>query len=248
MATAMVRTRRRPEHEPQQTSLRLAPSRRRRPRLLIGSVAILLACTALFVSAYERAGRQMGVLAVVKAVPQGGTIEASDIAVARMSASGAIVPIPASELDAVVGRRASVALVRGGILTASDIARSSTIPAGDAVVGIAAKSSQLPSEGIAPGETVDVVLTGVPGSPVLTPGSSAAPSNGTSGAVVGSQPLQLAGAVLAPNALVTGVGSTSAAGTDQTDISLLVPLSVAPLIATASAAGQVALIVVTSDQ
>lgn len=248
MATVTVRTRRRPGHEPQQTALRLAPSPRRRSRLLIGSIAVLLACTALFVSAYERAGRQMEVLAVVKAVAQGGTIEASDIAVARMSASGAIVPIPASEMAAVVGRRAAVALVRGGILTTSDLARSSTIPAGDAVVGIAAKSSQLPSEGIAPGETVDVVLTGVPGSPALTPGSSAVPSNGSPGLGAGSQPLPLAGTVLVPNALVTGVASMGAAGTDETNVSLLVPLNVAPVIATASAAGQVALIVVSSAQ
>ncbi|MHB8328478.1 MAG: SAF domain-containing protein [Acidimicrobiales bacterium] len=198
---------------------------------------------ALFVSAYLKAGHQVSVLAVARAVPEGAVLHTTDLAVARISASRGILPIPVADAAAVVGRRAAVSLVPGGLLTLGDLSDAPTLPEGEAIVGVAAKSSQLPASGVVPGETVDVVLTGLPGSPAVIVGGSASSTPSSSGSVQSLLPT-LAGTVLAPDVTVAGVGLQTSTNTDTTNVSLLVPLALAPVVASASAAGQVALVVV----
>jgi hypothetical protein len=220
--------------------LRISAVSSRRPRLMIGSLVLLVACMALFVSSYAKASHQVAVLAVAKIVAPGAVITPDDLTVVHISATGPIAPIAATDANQVVGRRAAVGLVPGGLLTPSDLSRATAVPAGDAVVGVQAKSSQLPAEGVSPGETVDVVLTGIPGAPAI---AAATPVGGQSGGV--SQASGPVGAVLAPQVTVVAVGPGPSASSDATVVSLVVPIAVAPLIATASAAGQVALVAVS---
>lgn len=226
MTATMTRTRTR---DAPGSALRLAPvRRRRRSGLLAASLVLFTACTALFVSAYLRAGHQVAVLAVAKAVPQGGVVSADDLAVVRLSASGGLAPIAATSASEVVGRRAAVPLVPGSLLTMSEVTSAPTIDPDQAIVGVALRPSQLPSGGVSPGEEVDVVLTGVPG----TPYASGAPSS-------------VSASVLASNALVTAAALTSASSTAGTTVvSLLVPRVQAGVIASASSAGEVALVLV----
>jgi Flp pilus assembly protein CpaB len=150
------------------------------------------------------------------------------LVVVRISVSGGLAPIAASSAVEVIGRRAAVPLVRGALLTMAEIANATSIDPGDAIVGVAVKASQLPAGGVSPGSTVDVVLTGVPG----TPDTNGASSN-------------LAATVLASGVLVTSVqfdASSSTVGTMV--VSLLAPRPLAGIIASASAAGQVALVLV----
>jgi hypothetical protein len=217
-------------------------------------VVLLAACTALFASAYLRAGHQVPVLAVARSVPQGDVVRAGDLTVVRVSATGPLAPVAAVDAGHVVGRRAAVGLVPGALLTMAELTNGSEIPAGDAIVGVAVRAGQLPAEGVQAGETVDVVLTGQPGTPAVSAPSQAtsAPSLPASvtGQSAGSALSLLTGGVLASDVLVTGtrtgsaIGSGSAANSGETDVSLLVPASAAPLLASASAAGQVALIAV----
>jgi hypothetical protein len=52
--------------------LRLDPvGHRRRPALAVGSIALIVACVAVFISAYLKAGNQVSVLAVARTVTQG---------------------------------------------------------------------------------------------------------------------------------------------------------------------------------
>ena len=192
---------------------------------------LLTTCTALFVSAYLRAGHQVSVLAVARPVAQGATVSASDLVVVRLSASGRLTPVPAAQAAAVVGRRAAVALLPGSLLTMSDLANVPRLAPGQAVVGVALKPSQLPADGVFPGESVDVILTGLPDTGGAASGTNGAPA--------------LSATVLAPQVLVTAVDvpdQTSPTGT--VDVSLLVPHDLAGVVASASVAGQVALVVI----
>ncbi|HLX87909.1 MAG TPA: SAF domain-containing protein, partial [Acidimicrobiales bacterium] len=242
-----------------------------RTGVLAGSALLIAACSALFASAYLKASHQTAVLAVAHSVPQGSFVYAGDLTVVHISTSGRLFPIPSADASRVVGRRAAVALVPGSLLTMGDLSGTAPVPKGLAVVGVEVKSAQLPAEGVASGESVDVVLTGVAGAPAFAPDAPAlvplggpVPSNSTAANVPeatgtsngadqsagtdssGAQAPSLAATVLAPGALVTHSAEPTATSSGTTDVSLLVPIAVAPVVASASAAGQVALIAVTA--
>jgi hypothetical protein len=110
---------------------------------------------------------------------------------------------------------------------------------GKDVVGVATKAGQLPAGGVAVGDTVDVILTGSPAT--LTGGAD----DGTVDTGSSAAPGQLEiGGVLAPNATVTGVAGPTDSSPDTIVISVLIPSAMAPLVASASAAGQAALVLV----
>ena len=235
------------QHHPSPLRMQVAP--RRRPALLAGSAVLLTACTALFVSAYLKAGHQVPVLGISHAVPQGAVITSSDLTVVRLAASGLLEPVPASEASQVVGRRASVGLLPGSLLTRAEVTSGSPVPPGDAIVGVSVKQSQLPAEGVNVGERVDVVLTGIPGSPAFATTGGSAPSSGGQSGQAAASPLGdvaavVAGAVVAGHVVVTAFTPGTAANGNAIAVSVLVPATVAPVVATASAAGQVALVAV----
>ena len=217
--------------------LRLEPERRRKPKLLLASVALLVACAALFGVAYARAGHLTPVLAVAKPVAAGSIVSDADLSVVRIATSGHVSAVPVGDADLVVGRRAAVALAPGEILTLAQVTQAAPLAPGEALVGIAAKSSQLPAGGVEPGQTVSAVLTGLPDSPL----SSGSTPSGTGGPdPSGATPV---GTILATAVTVSAV-SPGDAGEDLTIVSLVVPVTQAPGLAAASAAGQVALIAV----
>jgi hypothetical protein len=220
--------------------LRLEPARRRRrPLLAVGSLALVATCIALFTGAYTSAGAQMSVIAVVNRVAQGQTITGADLKVVKITRSTGLAIVPAANADAYLGRPASVSLLPGTLLAPGDVSSDVAPPLGDAIVGIAIKPGQMPAAGVAPGEHVDIVLTGQPGS-----ADTASPPS-TSSSQSASGPLSGPGTVLLPSVLVTDVRAQPASGgSGETDVSLLVPREFAPDVANASAANEAALVVV----
>jgi hypothetical protein len=227
--------------------LRLDPVRhRRRPALAVGSLALVVACVAVFVSVYLKAGNEASVLAVDRVVPQGQVVQADDLTVVRITTNSSIATVPAADASAVVGRRAADRLEPDSLLSSTDLVTAYAPPAGMSIVGVAVKEGQLPATGVAPGETVDVVLTGLPGAPATTTSGATATGQGAGvpASTTSGEPVS-AGTVIVPDATVLETASSSASsGSDALDVSLLTASSLAPLVATASAAGQVALIVV----
>jgi hypothetical protein len=222
--------------------LRLEPTgKRRRPLLAIGSIVLVAASVAAFTSAYLRAGHKESVLEVTAPVSQGQILSADDLAPATLSVSSGVSVVPATAASSVIGRRVSVPLVPGTLLADADLDADAIPPPGNAVVGIALKAGQMPAAGVSPGDAVDIVLTGSPGSPdtASVPAVSAGPP--VSGPVSGP------GTVLAPGVLVTDVATPSASsGSDTFVVSVIVARALAPIVASASAAGQAALVVVNT--
>jgi len=230
----MTATLNRPRTETANAALRLEPVSRRRPALALGSLALVVVSVAVFVALYAQAGGQRSVLAVARPVSQGAVVEERDLMVVRITATAGVATVPGSALTFVVGRRAAEVLEPGSLLSWSEVVDHSEPPGGDSIVGVAVKDGQLPASGVAPGETVDVVLTGAPGSPVSEASQAGDPDAGA------GQP----GSVLAPGSTVLDASPSAASGAGTIDVSLLVSSTVAPLVATASAAGQVALVIV----
>lgn len=239
MATTLTRSR--PSGDSEVGDLRFEPrtSRRRRPVLALLSALLVVLSITVFTSLYLRAGNQVSVLAVAQPVAQGDVLTAADLTVVRISLSSGVSAIDADMAGSVVGRRVAMPLVPGALLVATDISSASSPPSGYAIVGVALKPGQLPASGVFAGETVDVVMTGVPGAPYTASDSQ---SQDQSQASVSGP-----GTILAPGALVTDVAPPSAsAGSDNVVVSLEVSRALAPVIASSSAAGQAALVVVAS--
>ncbi len=243
MVTTLTRSQ--PAIRPDKDGLRLEPrSIRRRPILALSSALLVAVCVATFTSLYLRAGHEVSVLAIARPVSQGQILTDQDLSVVRISMSSGVTAVSANSAATVVGRRVSVPLEPGALLVPADVTTAPSLPAGYAIVGVVLKSGQLPASGVVPGEAVDVVMTGAPGTPYSGSSGSGDQSSGQSepGGVSGP------GTILAPEVSVTDVAvSPASSGSDTVVVSLEVPRTLAPVIASASAAGQAALVVVTPE-
>ena len=233
-------TRQRPDTPATPPSLRFRGNgRRRRPTVAIASLALVTSCVAIFTSLYVHAGDRVAVLAVARDVPQGHVVTFDDLTVVSISLSAGLSPVSAGDLRRVVGHRATVSLLPGTLLGVKDLAVGTGPARGNAVVGVATKAGQLPAGGVATGDTVDVILTGSP----ATLATGTGPGAATTGSSATSGEIEVGG-ILAPDATVTGVAAPSASSPDTIVVSVLVPSTLAPLVANASAAGQTALVLV----
>jgi hypothetical protein len=178
---------------------------------------MLVAFCAVGVAAFTASlGHRRSVLVVARPVSAGAVIHDADLGEARLPADPALRTIPASQRRLFVGRIAGVNLVPGTLLAPGELATGPLVDAAHAVVGLALKAGQFPTQ-LHPLDVVTVVET--------SPPSSAGPADAS---------------ILADNAQVT---STDLAADGQTTVvSILVPRSVAPVVAGAAARGEVSLV------
>jgi SAF domain len=208
--------------------------RSRRPLLVVASGLLVVVSIAMFASLYSSANHQTTVLVVVNTIDQGQQITAGDLGQASVSISSGVVPIAVADAHQLSGKRASVTIPAGSLLTMADVSGGETVATGDAIVGIALKTGQLPAGGVKVGDHVMMVLTNSPGTPVT--GMSTAASSASSG--------EATTGVLIPRAAVFGVDLPSANSSSGTSllVSVEVPQAVAADVATAAAADQVSLV------
>jgi hypothetical protein len=201
----------------------------------------------MFAALYLRAGHLVPVLAVAHAVPEGQVIESNDLETLRVSPTPGLNAIPARDVDRVIGRSATELLEPGTLVAQSDLSEGDPIPPGSAVVGVAFSLSQLPAGGVAVGEDVDVILTGQRNAPDSEGSSDPTATTPDAG---GAGMAGVPGSILVGDAEVvqSSLPSASSSDDDAAVVSLEVPANVGPSIAAASAAGQVALIVVSPLQ
>jgi hypothetical protein len=178
---------------------------------------LIVGLAALGMWLYQRAGAKQPVLVVTRQVPAGHVVHRGDLS--TVSVAGAVTAVAAGHVDSVVGETAAVDLLPNMLLQRSMLTMGSPITAGQVKVGVAVKPGQLPADGLAAGDRVEVLQ--VPSKDATGPAS----------------PPQVVTAV----AVVFSTAADPSA-TGGTVLSLLVPRSAAPAVAAASAAGQIALI------
>ncbi|PZF86511.1 SAF domain-containing protein [Jiangella anatolica] len=138
-----------------------APVRRyrRRPALIGLGVGLLATCGAGAAYLAQSSGDTVQVLAVTDTVHRGEVLDADRLTTARAAPDPALRPVAASELSAVVGRRAATDLPAGTLLTDASLTAASLPAAGQSVVGVAVTEAQLPRTDLVPGDRVRVFGT-----------------------------------------------------------------------------------------
>jgi flagella basal body P-ring formation protein FlgA len=192
------------------------PKLRRRPLLVVASVAAVCLGALLGVWAYTSVSTAQEVVAVRSDVQRGALISREDLVTVRIGVDPALSPIPAIEVDGVVGKRAAMDLPSGGLVTRDSIA-STVVPAQDmSVVGVALPAALLPGEPLRAGDQVRVVAT-----------------PGQQGEVTDAEQRSITATV---------VGVYPNADTGQTVVSVQVPYDQAVELAAHAATGKVAVV------
>jgi hypothetical protein len=206
------------------------PDKGRQPKLVVLGVALVVGCAAIGAELARRGSHVERYLELAVAVPAGSPITAGELTTAAMSAPSNLSPIPASDLGAVAGARATEPLVKGTLLVASDLTVSGQPGGGTALVGTSLQPDQAPAS-LAVGDAVVVVdSASTTGGASTSPAVSSVSGGGRRGARID----------VLGRGTVFSLLSGSASGT--LDVTIAVPASQASAIATASASGSLSLV------
>jgi hypothetical protein len=212
------------------TPPRAPKARRRSPAVLALAVALVAAGGLGGAVLYNATGQRSAVLALAHNVPAGASITAADLVVAHISLDPALLPVGAASLQNVIGMHATTDLMAGQFLTTTDVTRNVLVQAGQQVVGLPAKDSQLPATTLQPGTRVMVVSTGTANDGGGSGGSGATTTGGTILPPVGTQTA----------ATVITVGAADSTGISVVDVA--VPAAQGPQLAVLAASGGFAVV------
>ncbi|MFI0742354.1 SAF domain-containing protein [Streptomyces sp. NPDC021100] len=200
------------------------PAKRER-RWSVAALCIVLAvlCALGAAAAVTSASNRSRVLAVARDVPAGQPLTDADLTVAEVSTDAALTPVSASEKQSVLGKRPSVDLRKGGLLTSSQLAAGSGLGDNLQQVGVQVKRGQAPAGSLAPGDKVLAVTTPAQGDD----------QGAKKGGADDAQPSTISGTVV-------DVSRPDASGTVV--VNLAVATTDGPLLATRAAMGRIALV------
>ena len=192
------------------------PKLRRRPALFVaGVVATAFGCV-LGASVWSATTNTEEVLAARHTIHRGEVIAAADLQRVRISGDPALLVLPASAYNNVVGRRAALDISAGGLLTKESTANQSMPPRGQSIVGISLTPAQVPALPMHGGDKVRIIVT---------PGDNGEAPAGTPQFTVAE-------------VVDTGLDET----TGNTVVNVLVPYADAGVLAARAATGNVALV------
>src|SRR3954451_24990565 len=113
----------------------LPPARQRSIPLAVMGVLLCFLGALVFGAVHLRLDQRKVVLAIAHPVAAGQVINNSDLRTVRVSASG-IATIGETERSSVVGHIASVPLAPGSLVVRSQLGSATSVPSGQAVVGV----------------------------------------------------------------------------------------------------------------
>lgn len=158
MSNTVIRSNKPPDAEAS-TPVSPPPKLRRRPAATAGSVLAIAAGAIVAAWAWSSTTHTEEVLAARDTIARGTVIEADDLVRVRINADPALSPVPASQLEELVGQRAALDVAAGGLIT-SQSTTSAALPAkGMSVVGVALTPAQAPAVDLLAGDRVRVVVT-----------------------------------------------------------------------------------------
>ena len=194
-------------------------TRRRRPGLIGLAVLVVIGGGLTGARLYQGAGAKTAVVVAARDVAAGHRLDRADLE--TISIAGPVKAIAADRLESLVGQTAAVPIVNGTVLNRAMLSDEPAADRNHAMVGLALKPGQLPADGLASGDTVQLVI--VPPVNAAAAATSAPPR------------------VIVNEARVYAIrADDTAAGT--TVVTLVIGLADAPAVAAAGSAGQVVLI------
>ena len=152
---------------------------RRSWRYTAGAIAAILAGGLLSVSIYTASQHAESVFVVASTMQRGATFTAADLTTIAVTPGQRIDGYTPSESRQIIGRVAAVALPRGSLITHAAVASQLPLPSGQAVVGIAVKSSQMPAIGLEAGDRVVITPVASQSATIAQTGTQAADVDAT---------------------------------------------------------------------
>lgn len=199
------------------------PKRRPRRALMAAGVVLVILCALGTYWLTQRSAERVAVVGVARDVAWGELVTSADLVQVDVVADPALEPVPWSEFSSLVGQHAAVDLQAGSLLTEKSVTGAEVPGPGDALVGVSVKQSQMPVTTLRPGDRVLLVAT----------------ADTTAQQAAGAASAATAGAI---EATIFTVGSTDSSGARTVDVVLAEEQ--AARVATASAAGKVAIVLV----
>ena len=138
------------------------PTRQRHRGFIALAVALIVGFGAIGGYLYSTAGAKTPVVMVIHRIGVGQVVQRSDLT--TVPVSGRVVAVAGDNLASVVGLRAAVTLLPDTLLQRAMVTAGQSVPAGQAQVGVAVRSGQIPADGLAAGDLVRVVQLPTKGS------------------------------------------------------------------------------------
>ncbi|MBC9726112.1 hypothetical protein [Streptomyces sp. TRM68367] len=209
------------------------PPRERKPALAALAVLLILVGALGATMLVLQAGDRVEVVKVTKEIQAGESVTNSNVTSVMVAADDSINYVKWSELDAIKSYKAKSTLYPGTLAVGEMFAKSNSLPAGKASVGLALKEGQYPAD-IKSGDVVAAYHVSTTDS--SSSNSSDSSSSGSSSSSSGN--------ALVENARVNSVAEDSDAtvSTGNLSLTLIVDEADAAALASAAAAGQVAIV------
>ena len=143
------------------------PSSRSRARILAGVVLAAVSVLVILV-VFSTVDKRSPVLQLVRDVPAGEMITATDFRVVEVSVDSSVAVVSSSLLTTVVGEYAKVRLASGALLTLGVLQHDPLVGAGSSVVAVTVGAGELPA-GVRERSRVSIVFPPVQGQVVPVP-------------------------------------------------------------------------------
>jgi hypothetical protein len=207
------------------------PPRERKPALAALAVLLILVGALGATMLVLQAGDRIEVVKVTKEIQPGESVTDNDVTSVMVAKDDSINYIEWSQLDTLKTLKAKTTIYPDTVVMGQMFAAKASLPSGKAAVGLALKEGQYPDD-IKPGDLVAAYRVSTSGSGAGNSGSSGSGSSSSSG-----------GAIV-DNARVYSVKEDSDAtvSTGNFSLTLLVDQADAPALASAAAAGEVAIV------
>jgi hypothetical protein len=208
------------------------PPRERKPALAALAVLLILVGALGVTMLVLQVGDRIEVVKVTKEVQAGEALETSDVTPVMVAKDESIHYVEWSQLKTIQTYKAKSTIYPGTLAVGEMFAKKATLPAGKAAVGLALKQGQYPSD-IKAGDVVSAYRVGTSGS-----------SSNSSDDSTGSSGTSSSGGGIVDNARVNRVDDNSDAtvSTGNLSLTLLVDQADAAALASAAAAGEVAIV------
>jgi len=137
-----------------------APPRLRRRGGVFAAMAAVVCLGALGnVWLHQATTSASAVVAARSTITRGQMINRADLVTVQIGVDPALRPVPASQLETLVGKRAALDVAAGSLLTGDDVT-DKVIPArGESVVGVAVPVTLMPGTPLVAGDQIRVVAT-----------------------------------------------------------------------------------------
>ncbi|WP_128375971.1 hypothetical protein [Streptomyces cavernae] len=218
-----------------------APPRERKPALAALAVLLILVGALGATMLVLRVGNRIEAVKVTKEIPIGESITDDNVTSVMVAADDSIDYVPWTQLEAIKAYRAVTTIPRGTVAVGQMFAKTVSLPAGKASVGLALEEGQYPAD-IKSGDTVAAYRVG------RSSGSSAS-NSGTGGSSSSGSSTGTDNSLIVDDARINTVQEDSDATVSSGNLSLtlLVDQDDAAALAQAAAAGEVAIVLVPGN-